>query len=160
MHWVSEEDLALQQTILQERILARLDGIATVANVTIERSKAANITFAYLSKVYSFVITKWSCGGLARFLDLFYADHRDPAFSDAMEVQRAIVQACTDIMAVLDRILRTHGTATLAYAVWYLDDYRDMGTTNAYKKYIARIACKCIVQVSFTAGGVIYDAIE
>jgi len=148
--------MSVEPIIYQEDIVVALGGLDTTAAITIDRrSFAATISFSYGRRSYSFGISKWSGTGLYKFIKLF---HEADLARDAEAVQclRAIVQACTDIMALLNRILVARGKDTFSYAVWYRENHREKRT---YGQYIARIACKCIARANFLVADSAYEVV-
>ncbi len=90
---------------------------------------------------------------MTRFLEMFTeASEKD----DRLTITGPIVQACKDIMELLNRILLAHGHNALSYAMWYLQNHRDEST---YYKYIARRTCKCIARTNFLTPNLTYDAV-
>jgi len=111
---------------------------------------------------------------MARFLGVFYgatSPARDPAVFGAVvydaegqltaqptQAQKfeAIVQACKDVLATLDRIFATHGRAVLDYAVWFRETHSSEAT---YPEYIAVLTCHNIVHSNFLAPGVVWAVV-
>ena len=166
--------MSLQETVIyEEDIVVALGGLDTTAAITIDRrSFAASISFPYGRRRYSFGIIKWSGTGFYKFIKLFHeADSARDAdvfgtplvdggattlFATA-QCLRAMVQACRDILALLDRILAARGKDTFSYAVWYRENHREQRT---YSQYIARIACKCIARTNFLVCDSAYDVVD
>ena len=170
---VCADEMALDAALSETEHNFTVAGVVVVAEVRIERTYLASISFAYLGKAYTFTITKWSGRGFSNFLKLFFAaevrnvdrfgvldldaEGNITAAPSTEQKARVVLKACEDVMALFDRILVTHGRSVLDYAVWYRESGRGEET---YKKYIARVACHCIVHTNFLAGGLAYDIVE
>lgn len=102
----------------------------TFQNVQCKLTDLGHLTmqFTYVNKFYVFSIKKWSGDDRANFLGHFFELHRDPVrfgngsgdlWLDLAQCKNCYMQAATDVLSVLAKIIATHQRAVLSYAVWY-----------------------------------------
>lgn len=147
-------------------------GVTVAVKVSIRGTYATTFDFTMHGSPYTFVITKWSGRGFAKFGTLFFnAAPRDPlqfgTFSEApdgtvtfcmdtTQKLNAIEQGVWDVILCIDEIGCHHKRAVLGYAVWYCEKHPEIDT---YAQYITWVACCGIVHVEFLAPNVSWDLV-
>jgi hypothetical protein len=147
-------------------------GVVIEVKLTIMGTYAATFDFTMHGSPYTFLITKWSGRGFAKFGTLFFkASERDPnkfglfseapdgtvSFSmDTAQKLNMIEQGVKDILACVDKIGCHYQRSVLDYAVWYREKHPEV---DSYEQYITRAACCAIVHVDFLAPNINWDVV-
>jgi hypothetical protein len=154
-------------------ITTTIMGLKIDVKLTIWDNYLTSFDFTILGSPYTFVITKWSGRGFAKFGTLFFnASERDTQqfgtfgqssdgtvhFSmDAEQKLNMIKQGVKDILTCIDKICCHYQQSVLDYAVWYNEKHPEM---DSYEQYITRVTCRAIAQVEFLAPNVNWDVVR
>lgn len=162
-------DYALRSTSFPSNLL----GVDVEVKLTIAATYAATFDFTLHGTPYTFLVTKWSSKGFAKFGTAFFnAATRDTAtfgtFAEAADGTvsfsmttcqklNMIEQGVKDVLVCIDKIGRFYQRAVLDYAVWYRENHQEVDT---YEQYITRTACCAIVHVNFLAPNINWEIVR
>lgn len=159
---IMEHESQIDATIYSEMCTSTVLTAAVEFNVEVKGSFGATMDFTFLGRSYTFRV--WRTGGRSndKFIKGFhsYAPRDNATFgsvgadaSGALVVRMstdqktsAVMQACKDIAACLDKILTVHMTSVMDYALWYREEHPE---DNDYSSLISLITCHCIVHAEF-----------
>lgn len=162
-----EHESQIDSTAYAESFTSTVLSTAVEFEVQVRVSFSATMDFTFLGRSYTFRI--WRTGGRSndKFIKGFhsYTPRDNTAFgsvgadaSGAIVVRmstdqktRAVLQACKDIAACLDKILTVHMTSVMDYALWYREEHPE---DNDYSSLISLITCHCIVHAEFMSSRV------
>eukprot|EP00955_Chlamydomonas_euryale_P034246 349732-Chlamydomonas_euryale.AAC.1 len=162
-----ENDTQIDSTLYTESFTSIVLSTPVEFNVQVRVSFGASIDFTFLGRSYTFRV--WRTGGRSndKFIKGFhsYMPRDTEVFgsigsdaSGALVVRMstdqktaAVVHACKDIAACLDKILTVHMTSVMDYALWYREEHPE---DNDYSSLISLITCHCIVHAEFMSSRV------
>lgn len=146
---------------------ASIQGMRVDVKLTIWDTCETTFDFTLLGRPYTFVITKWSGRGFARFAALFFDSSeeraRDPSRFGALsqpdggtacfdmdteQKLNVIEQGVRDVIACVDQICGRCRRSVLDYAAWYIERHPEL---DSYSQYITWVACTAIAYVDFMA---------
>ncbi|PNW72677.1 hypothetical protein CHLRE_15g640550v5 [Chlamydomonas reinhardtii] len=148
-------------------------GVAVEVKLTIRATYVASFDFTMHGSPYTFLVTKWSSRGFAKFATLFFnattwdptkfgtfseADDGTVSFSmDTSKKLNMVEQGVKDILSCIDLIGCHYQRSVRDYAVWYREKHPELDT---YVQYITRAACCAIAHVDFLAPNITWDLVQ